>query len=84
MEKATARAVSVEPFQAISTASPRLRGGAGGASRIGRPLSNRAVSKVVIRGAPSPVPGRPTTVAENRRAYWPRKASPVGTSWRQR
>ena len=46
MAKAVARAVSVEPFQAMATVSPRRDGGVGGAIRIGRPLSNSTASRV--------------------------------------
>ena len=50
MAKATARAVSVLAFHDTTAVPPRLLGADGGAIRIGRPLSNSTVSRVLAAG----------------------------------
>ncbi len=80
MAKAMARADSVLPFHEMVTISPSRRGGTGGAIKIGRPLSKRADSSVLMCGLVGVEPGRPTTVTSNIRPRLPTKESPTG--WR--
>ena len=75
------RAVSVLAFQCTRMLVPRVRGTFGGTIRIGRPLSNKAASSVVMRGSFRPTPGRPTIVMSNRRLREARPASSIG--WRE-
>ena len=67
MANAVARACSVLQFHAISMLSPMLCGGAGGAKSTGRPLSNNADSKVVMRGPCRLFAGLPKMMRSNTR-----------------
>ncbi len=60
MAKATLRALSVLPFQATTTCSPRVAGGRGGATSTGLPASNSADSRAAMLGVGESGSGRPT------------------------
>ena len=77
------RAVSVLPFQATTMFSPSRSGGAGGAIRSGRPVSNSAVSSAAMLGATASGSGRPTTTRSKMRPRLPSTASALPTSIRQ-
>src|SRR6185437_7196487 len=76
MAKATVRAVSVLPFQATSTCSPIVASGTGGVISTGRPLSNRASSRVASASEAS-FAGRSTTIRSKTRP-----SVPVTEFWR--
>ena len=67
MATAMVRAVSVAPFQAITTCWPMLSAPLAAARMTGLPLSNRAASNVAFQSTEVPNSLRPMTMILNKR-----------------